>query len=82
MDDGTRHLVHRSVSTHSHDNVCPGIFGLGRNDSGMPGILSHAQFVIEKILVQRLFNQIRNSSLAGRSRNWIHDEDHFLFHIT
>ena len=79
MNDSACHLVDRSVTAHSNDNVDMVVLGFCGNHAGMSRIFSEFDFIVESFVVKIAFNQFGNSGFAGRSRNGVHNENNLFF---
>ena len=92
LDDGTGHLVHRTVSPYSHHDVRTLVFGLLCNDRGMAAILGVNDFIVKQILVELRLDDLPDARFLHCARNGIDDEydmymaelaadNKYLFHI-
>ena len=74
LDDGTGHLVHRTVTPYSHHDVRTLVFGLLCNDRGMAAILGVNDFIVKQILVELRLDDLPDARFLHCARNGIDDE--------
>ena len=78
IDDGARHLVHRTVTAHGYDHVHPLFLALGSNFLGMSGILRFLNLIGKFLFVKNLLYEFRYVRFVGCARGGIHDEHNSL----
>ena len=81
VNQGTPHLIDRSVSSDGNDNVHPFLDSAARQFLGMTGMfcLKHTWF-FKDLSVREFKRQLRHAPFALRAGNGIDDIDDGLFH--
>lgn len=80
VDDGTGHLVDRTVPAHGCHDVYPLGSGLGRQGRGVTGMLGEGDGMLKAIVVKIPLDGFRDGILATSSGYGIDDKEDSRFH--
>ena len=80
VDQAACHLIHRAVTTNSHNSIQATLAGCLGHRRSVSGTFCHLDIEVKQVVIDILSNELRNNPFARRSGNGIDDEQYFLFH--